>query len=118
MRIVPGEWESTLFAGGGFTTAGWTTLDLVDDCGIPFGAKAVSVFALTRDSGAAGQTFQLRKDATQSPSLHAWTNAGANMWINTNAFVPVANGRTIDYQISASGALTQDVYIRIYCVYI
>lgn len=118
MRIVPGEWTSTLFNGGGFTTVGWTTLDLVDDCGIPFGAKAVSIFTLIRDSGAAGQTFQLRKDATQSPSLHAWTNAGANMWINTNGLIPVANGRTVDYQITASGALTQDIYMRIYCVYL
>lgn len=118
MRIIPGEWTSATFAGGGFSTTAWTTLDLVNDFGIPFGAKAVSVFTLIRDSGAAGKVLQLRKDATHSPSLHAWTQVGGNMWVNTNGMIPVANGRTIDYDIGASGALTFDIYMRIYAVYL
>jgi len=118
MRIVPGEWTSADFNGDAFSTTGWTTYDLVDGFGIPFGAKAVDVMTLIRDSGAAGQTFQLRKDATQSPALHAWTVVGGNMWINTCAKIPVANGRTIDWQCTASGAGTEDVYLRIYAVYL
>lgn len=117
-RFIPGEWESSDFNGDAFSTTAWTTYDIVDGFGIPYGAKAISVFTLIRDSGAAGQTFQLRKDATHSPSLQAWTNAGANMWINTNAIVPVANGRTVDYQTTASGAGTLDIYWRIYAIYL
>lgn len=118
MRIVPGEWTSTLLNGAGFSSVAWTTLDLVDDCGIPFGAKAVSVFIMTRDSSvASGHNIQLRKDATDS-GIAIFCGHQNNEMAAGGGIVGVSNGRTIDYQISASGVGTNDITLKIRAVYL
>jgi len=117
MRQIFGEWESAYFDGTARTTTAWTTIDLVDDCGIPFGAKAVSVMLEGRDNAGNNQYIRFRKDATLGYCCGLW-NSVVNRTIMNNGIIPVANGRTIDYEIAAGGGASFEIRLRVVGVWL
>jgi len=104
MRVIFGQWTSTDFDGDTFGATGWTTYDLVDGFGIPFGAKAISVTISMNDiGGGINHYFSLRKDATMAGAVTAEAGNQAGETGSESGLVPVANGRTVQYTVGPSG---------------
>ena len=110
------ELTSTSFDGDSFSNVGATVLDLSAVFGVPAGIKAALVQVIARDSaawGTDGLYVAVGANATAEWPLTI-RPAGGDVWLEGLGIVPCTTTGDFSYTISASGANTMEVYIRIW----
>lgn len=110
--LTNAAWEAAAFSNGATGTINWNAL-----FGVPLKARAVFLWVAARDSASAGGSyaFNLRARATTSdPSLTCRCPRAVNDEpAHQHGWVPIAAAGTSYYNITASGANTMDVWVRV-----
>ena len=109
---------STAWDGDSYSTTPKTKIDLSSVFSAPAGIKAVLLEAAARDSGSAGKETLIRfspNDTTNSSAMECYLTGRANDQYNVSSGIcPCDANGDIYYQITASGANSMDVYLRIW----
>ena len=109
---------STSWDGDSFSTTAKTKIDLSAVFGAPAGIKAVLLEVAARDSGSAGVETRIRfspNDTAHSSAMECYLTGRANDQFNVSSGIcPCDANGDIYYQITASGANSMDVYLRIW----
>ena len=109
---------STAWDGDSYSTTPKTKIDLSSVFSAPAGIKAVLLEAAARDSGSAGKETLIRfspNDTANSSAMECYLTGRANDQFNVSSGIcPCDANGDIYYQITASGANSMDVYLRIW----
>lgn len=128
-EFATGEWTylqtpltSTSWDGDAYSTTATTKIDLSAVFGVPAGVRAILVRVVIRDSGSAGAASELLFGLGPNNGIGLTgyvrvDGAGNDLYRESTMVIPCNTDGDVYYAVTASGAATMDVIIRIWGYY-